>query len=148
VYGYISAVLADKGSDVYTTGPSVTVRQAAREMNLHGVGALLVMSKDRPVGILTERDILRRVVDPGLTPDATRVSAVMTHDILAIAPTMAVTDAMDLMTRHRCRHLPVLEHGRVTGIVSIGDLLRWVGMHQEAEIQTLTDYIRGGQTVA
>lgn len=148
MYGYIGAVLADKGRQVFTTGPAVTIRQVAREMNEHGVGALLVMSHGRPVGIISERDIIQRVVDVGLTPDSTRVSAVMTHDVYVVEATTPVSEAMAIMTSRRCRHLPVVEDGRVVGIVSIGDLTRWVSLNQEVEIQRLTDYIRGGQSVA
>jgi len=143
MYGHLSSVLADKGRTVYATTPKTTVRQAVREMNEKGVGALLVLDGDRPVGIFTERDVLRRVVDPGLDPLATSVDKVMTKDLIVVEPTTSVEEAMAVMTRSRCRHLPVVEEGRVSGMVSIGDLTRWVSLNQQTEIRYLVDYITG-----
>ena len=124
MYGHLKTVLADKGRQVYVVSPNTSVRQAVREMNEKGVGALLVVDHGDPVGIFTERDVLRRVVDPGLNPDATLVRRVMTVEIAVVEPTTTVEQAMSVMTQKRCRHLPVVEDGRVVGMVSIGDLDR------------------------
>jgi len=142
--GFVSNVLGDKGRQVYAIAPSVTVSQAVDEMNEKGVGALLVVDRDeRPLGIFTERDVLRRVVGEGRDPLHTRVADVMTHDLIVISPSMTVSAAMAVMTQSRCRHLPVMDNGRVMGMVSIGDLTRWVSLTQEVEIQHLVDYITG-----
>jgi len=143
MYGHLSAVLAEKGRQVYTVAPSVTVRQAVRQMNDAGVGALLVAEGTRPVGMFTERDVLRRVVDAGRDSNTTRVADAMTTELVMVEPSTTVEEAMAIMTASRFRHLPVMEADRIAGLVSIGDLLRWVSISQEMHIQKLTDYITG-----
>lgn len=143
MYGYVSSVLAEKGRHVYTVERTATVAEAVRQMNEKGIGALLVLDGSRPVGIFTERDVLRRVVDADRDPALTRVGEVMTRDLITITPEWHVEEAMALMTRRRCRHLPVVENERVVGMISIGDLLRWVTIHQEDHIRQMTDYISG-----
>ncbi len=143
MYGHVSAVLGEKGRQVYTVSPEATVRQAVREMNDKGVGALLVVEEGCPVGIFTERDVLRRVVDEGRNPASTQVADVMTADVLVVEPTTPVEQVMATMTERRIRHLPVVEDGKLVGIVSIGDMTRWVSQNQEAHIQQMTDYITG-----
>lgn len=143
MYGNVQDVLRDKGTQVYTTGPRVSVRDAVRAMNEKGVGALLVMEAGRLVGIFTERDVLARVVDPGRAPGLTSVGEVMTRDVMTVTPDLPVSEAMEIMTLHRRRHLPVVHAGAVAGMISIGDLLRRVSVEQQAEIGKLTDYIRG-----
>lgn len=143
MYGYLSAVLADKGRHVYTISPEATVQVAVHNMDEYGVGALLVVERGQPVGMFTERDVLRRVVEPVRDPGTTYVAQVMTSAVTTAEPDMRVEDAMSLMTNSRFRHLPIVEAGNVVGLVSIGDLMRWVSMNQEAHIQHLTDYITG-----
>ena len=109
MYGHLSAVLAEKGRQVYTVAPSVTVRQAVRQMNDAGVGALLVAEGTRPVGMFTERDVLRRVVDAGRDPNTTRVADAMTTELVMVEPATTVEEAMAIMTASRFRHLPVME---------------------------------------
>lgn len=143
MYGYVKDIVEDKGDSVYTTSDTATVRAAVSEMNGKGVGALLVVSGGRPVGIFTERDVLRRVVDSAQDPETTLVRDVMTTELVTIEPTARVEEAMEVMTEKRCRHLPVIEGGNVIGMVSIGDLMRRVSIRQESEIQHLVEYIRG-----
>ncbi|MBI2765976.1 MAG: CBS domain-containing protein [Chloroflexi bacterium] len=143
MYGFVSDVLADKGDQVYTVSPMATVRDGVRAMNENGVGALLVVEHGRPVGIFTERDVLRRVVDEGRAATSTPIHEVMTTELLTIAPSTSVNEAMALMTNRRCRHLPVVVGDRVVGMVSIGDLLRRVSMAQESQIEQLVGYISG-----
>ncbi len=97
----------------------------------------------RAVGIFTERDVLRRIVDADRDPALTRVGEVMTRDLAAIEPSWHVEDAMRLMTEKRLRHLPVMEADEVLGMISIGDLLRWVTINQEDHIRAMTEYING-----
>lgn len=137
MYGHLRDVLAEKGSQVYTISRRETVQAAVREMNDKGIGALLVLDHDHPVGIFTERDVLRRVVDQGRDPGMTKVSAVMTTDLAIISPDTSVAAAMEMMTTGRVRHLPVVDEHGIAGMVSIGDLLRWLMIHQEAIINQL-----------
>jgi|SRR5688572_13500644 CBS domain-containing protein len=143
MYGHVSAVLADKGSQVYTVAPTATVQEAVRAMNEKGVGALLVLVEDAPVGIFTERDVLRRVVDEGRSPQSTHVGDVMTREVFVVEPGTPIEQVMATMTARRVRHLPVVENGSVVGLISIGDVTRWVSVNQEAHIQRMTDYITG-----
>lgn len=143
MYGHVSALLGDKGRQVYTTDQKSTVREAVRRMNEKGVGALLVVEEGRPAGIFTERDVLRRVVDEGRNPDTVHVAEVMTRDILTVEPATTVEEVMATMTASRIRHLPVLENGELVGMISIGDITRWISVNQEAHIQRMTDYITG-----
>ncbi len=146
MFGFVSSVLAEKGRQVYTIEKGVTVSQAVREMNEKGVGALVVTESGRPIGMFTERDVLRRVVDADKDPAMTRVSSVMTRNVVAIAPADRVEEVMALMTERRMRHLPVVEGGQLIGLISIGDLMRWVTLNQEDQIRHMTEYITGQQT--
>lgn len=143
MYGHVSAVLGDKGRQVYTTDPRATVREAVRQMNDKGVGALLVVEGERTVGIFTERDVLRRIVDEGRNPETVRVTEVMSRDVVTVGPATTVEEVMATMTARRIRHLPVLEGGELIGMISIGDITRWMSENQEEHIQRMTDYITG-----
>lgn len=143
MYGFVGSVLAEKGRQVYTIARTATVSEAVREMNEKGVGSLLVTDGSRPVGIFTERDVLRRIVDADRDPALTRVGEVMTRDLAAITPAWHVEEAMRLMTERRLRHLPVMDGDQLVGMISIGDLLRWVTINQEDHIRAMTDYING-----
>jgi len=143
MYGFVSSVLAEKGRQVYTIGRAETVSNAVREMNEKGVGGLLVVDGRQPVGIFTERDILRRVVDSDRDPALTRVGEVMTRDLVTIDSAFHVEDAMRLMTERRLRHLPVIDDDQLVGMISIGDLLRWVTINQTEHIRAMTEYING-----
>lgn len=148
MYGYLRAVLGDKGRQVYSTSAGATVQEAVRIMNERGIGALLVLDKDRVAGIFTERDVLRRVVGSGLHPAVTPVAEVMTHEPLCVPCDMRVEDAMELMTNRRFRHLPVMENQQIVGMVSSGDLMRWISLHQEEHIQRMAEYITGAEPIA
>jgi CBS domain-containing protein len=143
MFGYIAALLSEKGRQIYTTTKTATVAEAVREMNDKGVGALLVVERGRPAGIITERDVLKRIVDADRDPALTKVAQVMTRDPQTIDIGARVDEAMALMTARRFRHLPVLEHNEIVGLISIGDVLRWVALTQEEHIRTMSDYITG-----
>jgi CBS domain-containing protein len=143
VYGYVRDVLAEKGSQVFTVSLDATVREAVAKMNARGVGALVVSEFGEVAGIFTERDVLRRVVDPGLDPNITRVRSVMSSPVRMITLSTRVADAMETMTRERVRHLPVMAGGELAGMISIGDLLRRVTRTQEDSITHMTEYIIG-----
>ena len=143
MFGYVNGLLAEKGRNVYTTTRGATVSEAVREMNDKGVGALLVMDTTRVAGIFTERDVLRRIVDADRDPALTKVGEVMTRNPTTIDIGWRVQQAMELMTERRFRHLPVMEDGQLVGMVSIGDIMRWVTLSQETEIRAMSDYITG-----
>ena len=139
----INEVLASKGNKVYSVSPHATVAEAVTEMDARGVGSLMVIADETPVGIVTERDILRRVVAAKRDPASTNVSEVMTREVVAINPEATVADAMSLVDSKRCRHLPVVEEGKVVGIISSGDLTHWESRHHKVQVQQLVDYITG-----
>lgn len=139
----IATLLAQKSGAVFTVPATVTVAEAVREMNTRKVGSVLVMDGPRLAGIFTERDVLRRVVGEGLDPRATPITQVMTASVLTITPAATVQQVMELFTEKRLRHLPVVENGRVSGIISIGDVSRWVAALHRVEAESLRRYIAG-----
>jgi len=143
MHNHLKRILEEKGSTVHSVEPEASVLEAVRRMNQHRVGALLVMDGDRPVGIFTERDVLKRVVDTGKDPGRTRVADVMTTDLVCVRPETTVHEAMAVITERRCRHLPVLDGERLSGLVSIGDLTRWLVKDQHIQIRDLVDFITG-----
>ncbi len=143
MYGHVQDILAEKGSAVFMVDPDKSVKAAVEEMNAKGVGALLVVEEGRPVGIFTERDVLRRIVDAGIDPVSTPVRDVMTADLTTVAPETPVRSAMQLMTEGHCRHLPVVWDGELKGLVSIGDIMRRVSLRLEADLRQMSDYISG-----
>jgi CBS domain-containing protein len=140
----IEDLLAAKPRRVIGTSTAASVRQATWLMNDHAIGSLLVIAGDRLEGIFTERDVLRRVVAEGRSPDATSVGEVMTRDVICCSPGDAVEEVADVMRSRRVRHVPVVDAGnRVVGLVSIGD----VNAHRFAacatELVQVRDYILG-----
>ncbi len=139
----VKVVLDDKGRDVYTISPEATAAEAVGKMNDRGVGGLVVVRHDRPVGIFTERDVLRRLFGEGPDIQDIPVAKLMTEDLVVIGEDVTIGEAMGIITSKRCRHLPVVEGGRLAGIVSSGDLTKWVTRKQEIHIRDLTEYIQG-----
>ncbi|MCG6964178.1 MAG: CBS domain-containing protein [Acidobacteria bacterium] len=139
----LKAILDFKGSAVHTIAPETTVLDAVGRMNEKGVGALLVTDGDQPVGMFTERDVLRRVVDVRRDPSSTKVAEVMSRELVVVHPEVTVEEAMAIMTERRCRHLPVIEGDDIVGMVSIGDLSRWMSRRQANHINDLMSYITG-----
>ena len=121
----IGEILAGKRlREVVTVDASDTVLEAVRQMDQANTGSVVVLDDDRMSGIFTERDLMRRVVLRGRDVSQTRVSEVMPRDLVFTEPSEPGKDAMSKMTRHRCRHLPVIEGERLLGVVSIGDLMK------------------------
>jgi CBS domain-containing protein len=137
----IAKVLENKGDGVETVSPQTTVLTAVQRMNERKIGALLVTERDRPIGIFTERDVLVRVVAAGLDPKTTPVTEVMTRNPVVVRPDVTVAEAMLVITRRRCRHLPVIDERGLRGLISIGDLTSWVVRHQQRTIEDLHDYM-------
>jgi CBS domain-containing protein len=138
----VQQLLDQKPKGIYSIGPDDPVIDAIRKMAEHHIGALLVMSGDRLVGIVSERDYARKVVLLGRSSTETRVESIMTSRVITVTPKQDAHDCMRLMTDRRIRHLPVVSGERVVGILSIGDLVRAVIEEQERTIADLESYIR------
>jgi CBS domain-containing protein len=139
----ISTLLEGKGRAVCTVSSKVTVAEAVAEMNRHKIGSIVVMNDTTLAGIFTERDVLTRVVAGNLDPKTTPIATVMSGNVLTIAPTATVQQVMDIFAERHCRHLPVVEAGRLRGLISIGDVSRWVANAHRAEAESLRQYIAG-----
>jgi CBS domain-containing protein len=140
----VSTVLAQKGFMVWSVSPDATVYSALELIADKGIGAVLVMQGNRPLGIFSERDYARKVILMGRSSRETKVSEVMVSDLIVISPNGTVDDALRQMSDHRIRHLPVVERdGTVVGILSIGDLVKWVIESHEQTIVHLHNYIAG-----
>jgi len=134
-------LLVQKGAEVVSIAPTATVLDAARRMNERRFGSLVVMDGATVAGIVTERDILQRVVAAGRAPGETRVQEVMTSPVLTCLPETSVDECAAIMTARRIRHLPVADAGGLQGMVSIGDVLAWQVREQESTIQYMNSYM-------
>jgi CBS domain-containing protein len=136
-------ILRFKGTTVHAVRATDTVLTALGVMAEHDIGAVLVFDGDAIAGILTERDYARKVALAGRSSKDSPVGAIMTADVVCVPPNRSVGDCMTLMTERRVRHLPVVDNGRVIGVVSIGDLVKATIDEQEFTISQLKNYIAG-----
>ncbi|MGC6456454.1 MAG: CBS domain-containing protein [Coraliomargaritaceae bacterium] len=138
----VITLIQNKDRQVYCIRMDASIEAAVEEMNRLRVGSLLVEDgSNQVVGIFTERDVLVRVVASGKDPATTSVEEVMTSDFLSIDPGCSVEQAMQMMTEHRVRHLPIMEDGTLRGMVSIGDVTRWLLEINEMEAENLRRYV-------
>jgi CBS domain-containing protein len=138
----VQQLLDQKPKGIFSVAASDPVLTAIKKMAEHHVGALLVMTGDKLVGIISERDYARKVVLLGRSSEETRVEAIMTTRVITVTAKQDAHDCMRLMTDKRIRHLPVVAGDRVIGVLSIGDLVRAVIEEQERTIADLESYIR------
>lgn len=136
-------LLDSKGRDVVSIAPTASVLDAIRLMSDRAIGALLVMDGDNLVGILTERDYARKVILKGRASDATEVREIMTTDLITTSGSESVEKCMNTVTDKRIRHLPVVDEGKIVGIISIGDLVKAIISDQQQAIEQLEHYISG-----
>ena len=137
-------LLAEKAQQkLLMAAPSESIADCVEIMNEHKVGAILIMKDGKLAGIFTERDVLQKVIGKVKDSHKMAVSEVMTKDPITVSPEMSVSQAMYLVTEKRFRHLPVVADGKVLGLISSGDLTRWVVNNQQIEIRDLHNYITG-----
>ncbi len=137
----VADILRDKSGDVIRIDGDATVFDAVKAMVETNVGALLVTDGDEIAGIFTERDYLRRIAVEGRTSRTTLVREVMSSPVICITPETGVEESMALMSDRRIRHAPVTDEGRLVGMISIGDLVRFRSRQQSFELKYLKDYI-------
>lgn len=141
----IRQLLDKKGSDIWSTTPDASVYDALLLLAEKNVGALLVLQEGELVGIISERDYARKVALRGKASVKTPVKEIMTENVVTVSPQTTVEEAMALMTDKRIRHLPVVEEGKLVGVISIGDLVKSIIAKQEVMINQLENYISGTQ---
>jgi CBS domain-containing protein len=141
VAGTVCSILDDKGHDVVSISPGATVYEAIAEMARREVGALLVLSDGRLVGIISERDYARKVILQGRSSKETLVQEIMTLSPITVTSSHTVEECMRIITERRIRHLPVVDCGELRGMVSIGDLVNTIISSQSYTIEQLYTYI-------
>lgn len=139
----VSQLLDAKGHQIFSVEPETLVYDALLAMAEHHIGALLVMRRDELVGIFSERDYAREVVIKGRTSSTTAVQDIMSTKLITVSPDNTVEECMNLMSGRRIRHLPVLDQGKVIGLLSIGDLVQATIEYQQFLIKQLESYIQG-----
>lgn len=140
---FIRQILEQKSNDIWVTTPETSVYDALLLLAEKNIGALLVLKNDELVGIVSERDYARKVALFGKASVNTPVSEIVTTEVFSVGPQNSIEEAMALMTDKRIRHLPVIEEGKVVGVISIGDLVKSIIANQEYVIDHLEKYISG-----
>jgi CBS domain-containing protein len=145
ITGSVTVLLREKNPDISSIGPNATVYEAIELMANRNIGALPVVEAGRLVGMISERDYTRKVVLRGRASKDTPVGEIMTRNPIVVGPDNTVGECMEIMTDERVRHLPVVDNGKLVGILSIGDLVKWIISAQTATIDQLTSYVFGVQ---
>jgi CBS domain-containing protein len=139
----INQLLQNKGNRVETVATDATVFEALAIMADKGIGALVVMQDNKPVGLFSERDYARNIILKGRTSKETQIAEVMSSHVVVAHPEQTVEDCMAIMTEKRVRHLPVMQDNQLIGIISIGDLVKAIIENQQFVIEQLVNYING-----
>jgi CBS domain-containing protein len=140
----VKEILNQKGRDIYSVEPGDSVYDAIAKMADHNIGALLVMENGQLNGILSERDYRNKVILKGRTSKNTKVSEIMTNEVVCVNSGDTINLCMQLMTEKKIRHLPVMDENTVVGVISIGDVVKTVIANQKSEIDSLRNYISSG----
>jgi CBS domain-containing protein len=140
----IESILNNKGGEIWSIPPDASVFEALEVMAEKNISGLLILEGEQLVGIFTERDYARKLILKGKFSKETKVSELMTKDVLYVETKNTLEDCMKLMTEKRIRHLPVYEDGQLKGIVTIGDLVKQIISEQKSTIDQLENYISGG----
>jgi CBS domain-containing protein len=140
----VAQLLSNKGTRIWSVGPEATVFDAIKLMDEAEVGALMVLSGGRLVGVISERDYARKIVLNGRSSRDTRVAEVMSTPPIVVCPEATALECLRLMTNFRIRHLPVVDGTKLCGVVSIGDLVNALLSSQAAEVRQLKHFVAGG----
>ena len=141
--GTVNTILKAKGNTTFTIIPDTMVYNALEIMVEKNVSALLVMENEKLAGIFTERDYARKVILKGKASKETKIAEIMTSDLITVAPDTSIDNCMRLMTGKHIRHLPVVENGQLAGIISIGDVVKYIIEEQKFIIENMEHYITG-----
>jgi CBS domain-containing protein len=140
---FLEQIVKEKGGQVYSVAESATLKECAELLEKRKVGAMVILNEAGSlIGVISERDIVRNIAKSGAAALACRVGEVMTRQVVTARPRDTVESAMARMTDRRIRHLPVLEGGRLVGVVSIGDLVKWRLADAVAEVEAIRSYIQ------
>ena len=140
----VESILRKKGTEVATIAPDVSVKRAADWLHLKNIGALVVTRGDAVLGLVSEREIVHAISRYGEAAIAMPVSEIMRHGVITVSPAETVSHAMSLMTRHRARHMPVVQDGKLVGIISIGDVVH----HRLDDLELETSVLRDARVAA
>jgi CBS domain-containing protein len=141
--GAVNSILKAKGNNTFTIIPDTMVYNALEIMVEKNVSALLVMENDKLAGIFTERDYARKVILKGKASKETKIGEIMTRDLITVSPDTSLDSCMRLMTGKHIRHLPVVDNGQLAGIISIGDVVKYIIEEQKFIIENMEHYITG-----
>lgn len=140
---FLEQIVKEKGAQVYSVPESATLKECAELLEQRKVGALVILNEAGGlIGVISERDIVKNIAKIGAAALSATVGQVMTRQVLTARPRDSVESAMSRMTDRRIRHLPVLEGGRMIGVVSIGDLVKWRLAEVDAEVEAIRSYIQ------
>ena len=140
----VESILRKKGTDVATIAPDVSVKRAADWLRIKNIGALVVTRGNAVLGLISEREIVHAISRYGETATSMPVSEIMRHGVITISPAETVSHAMNVMTRHRVRHMPVVHDGKLAGIISIGDVVK----HRLDDLELETNVLRDSRIAA
>ena len=141
--GKVRNILHNKGQDIFSVEPTTMVYRAIELMCEKNIGGLLIVENEKLVGIFTERDYARKLILKGKSSKDTPIKDLMTSNLVTVSPDTSIDDCMRVMTGRKIRHLPVLDNGKLVGIISIGDVVHFVIEEQKSIIEHLEHYITG-----